>query len=942
MRNLFLACLFACLPFLLPAQIITVTPAFPTVDDTVTIVYDAAQGNAALVGVSPVYIHTGLITNLSTSGTDWKYVQMLPWVTNNPKLLMTSLGNNKHQIKYHIKSYYGITNPNETVQKLAFVFRNTAGTVVGKDANGSDIFYNVYSGTNLNLQFASPANGSIFNLNDNISISANVSAAANLTLSLNGTSVQTATNATNISYNTTATPAGQYWVKLTAVSGATTLTDSIYYIVQGNPPIQVPPTGTIFGVKELSPTSVRVCLNTPFPDKSWVYVVGDFNNWLPTPATQMKKTPDGRIWWVDITGLTAGQEYAYQFLIKNSGGNVMRLADPYCDKTLDPWNDSFILPSLYPNLKPYPTGKTTGIVSVFQTAQTPYNWQVTNFNRPKTTDLVVYELLIRDWSKRHSYQALMDSLWYLKNMNINAIELMPINEFEGNSSWGYNPSFQFAVDKYYGPKDKLKEFIDVCHQNGIAVILDIVLNHQFGLSPMVNMYWDAANNKPATNNPWFNPDAKHPFNVGYDMNHDATETRTYIDSVLRYWVREYKVDGFRFDLSKGFTQYNSGTNVGLWGQKDPSRIYNLKRMADQIRAVDPNQYLILEHFANNDEEKELADYNFLLWGNLNHAYNEATMGWIPNSNFDGISWKTRGWNKAHLVGYMESHDEERLMYKNLQFGNSNGSYNIKNLNTALDRMGMASTFLLTVPGPKMIWQFGELGYDYSIDFDCRTCEKPIRWDYFNVAQRNKLYLINAALNKLRIDENAFETTDFTMNVSGTVKQIQLNHSSMKVNVLGNFGVSTTNGTFNFQQTGKWYDFFTGDSIVVTNTSYPMTFEPGEYHLYTTKKLQTPNLTDIFEGENTADFALKTFPNPFTEELHFVYTPQQKDVLSLKIYNQMGQLVKLIETDKNVLNTQVYESVWDGKDLSGNSAAAGLYLYVLEGGFGVKSGKVWKN
>ena len=58
---------------------------------------------------------------------------------------------------------------------------------------------------------------------------------------------------------------------------------------------------------------------------------------------------------------------------------------------------------------------------------------------------------------------------------------MPFNEFEGNDSWGYNPDFYFAPDKYYGPKNTLKEFIDSCHSKGIAVIMDIALNHSFGI-----------------------------------------------------------------------------------------------------------------------------------------------------------------------------------------------------------------------------------------------------------------------------------------------------------------------------------------------------------------------------------------------------------------------------------------------------------------------------
>ncbi len=387
---------------------------------------------------------------------------------------------------------------------------------------------------------------------------------------------------------------------------------------------------------------------------------------------------------------------------------------------------------MYPNLKPYPFGKTTNLVSVFQINEPKYTWQVTNFQRPEKTELVVYELLLRDFLSTHDYKTLADTLNYLKKLGINAIELMPINEFEGNESWGYNTTFYFAMDKYYGTKNALKAFIDKAHQMGFAVIMDVVFNHNFGQSSLVRMWWDEANQRPASNSPYFNPIAKHPYNVGYDFNHESPATKELVSRALKFYLQEYKVDGFRFDLSKGFTQTNSGSDVGLWGQYDQSRINILKAYADSIWKYDSTAYVILEHFAVDSEEQVLTNYGMLSWGNMNYNYNEATMGWHDSgkSDFTRVSYKVRGFSKPHLIGYMESHDEERLMYKNLTYGNSSGNYNIKNLATALERIKLAGAFFFTVPGPKMIWQFGELGYDYSIEYNGRTGPKPIRWGYF--------------------------------------------------------------------------------------------------------------------------------------------------------------------------------------------------------------------
>src|SRR5690606_1671016 len=157
-------------------------------------------------------------------------------------------------------------------------------------------------------------------------------------------------------------------------------------------------------------------------------------------------------------------------------------------------------------------------------------------------------------------------------------------------------------------------------------------NQQDIPNPFVLMYFDFAAGIPSAENPWFNQNATHPFNVFFDMNHESTYTQQYLDSVTHYWINEYHFDVYRFDLSKGFTQKDAGGDVNAWGQYDPSRINILKRMADKIWLHSPDAYVILEHFADNTEEKELAAYRadegkgMLLWGNLNGAYSQNVMG----------------------------------------------------------------------------------------------------------------------------------------------------------------------------------------------------------------------------------------------------------------------------------------------------------------------------
>ena len=139
-------------------------------------------------------------------------------------------------------------------------------------------------------------------------------------------------------------------------------------------------------------------------------MIGDFNNWQVDPAYDMYVTPDSSRWWFQVNNLTPQKEYIFQYLVDGT----MRIADPYSEKIVDPDNDQYITSATYPNLIPYPVGKTTQIASVIQTAQTPYSWQDTSFQKPNKTDLVIYELLIRDFLATHNYKTLADTITYLK------------------------------------------------------------------------------------------------------------------------------------------------------------------------------------------------------------------------------------------------------------------------------------------------------------------------------------------------------------------------------------------------------------------------------------------------------------------------------------------------------------------------------------------------
>lgn len=714
-------------------------------------------------------------------------------------------------------------------------------------------------------------------------------------------------------------------LKIVAVTkSGSTRADSIQVNYVVNPPIvnEAVPAGIIDGIDySADPTKATLCLFAPY--KKFVYVLGDFNNWTVNSNYFMKRdsiAPDSIRWWHTLSPLIPQKEYGFQYFIDDE----IRIADPYTEKTLDAGNDAY-------NPIPYPTGKTDHAVSVLQTAQNRYKWQVTDFQRPAASGLVIYELLLRDFLAAHNFNTLTDTLSYLKKLGINAIELMPINEFDGNESWGYNPAFYFAPDKYYGKADHLKQFIDACHSMGMAVIIDMVLNHSYGQSPFVRLYNEGEYGKPTSENPWYNVNSPNPvYSWGYDFNHQSKATQTLVDRINHHWLTEFKVDGFRFDFTKGFTN-----TAGDGWAYDGARIAILKRMADQIWQASPQAYVILEHFADNNEEKNLSDYGMLLWGNLNSKYSEASMGW-HNDNKSDLSWgfyKTRGWNKAGLVTYMESHDEERLVYKNLQYGNSSGGYSTRDLNTALQRIKMAAAFFLTLPGPKMIWHFGELGYDYSIEYNGRVGNKPIRWDYFQQKERKRLYKAIAAINKLRAENEVFRSEGTTVNLSllGAVKRINLLHGTLNVAIVGNFGVTTLSVNPNFAHTGSWYDYFSGDTIGVSAVNDLLSLQAGEFHIYTDRKLETP-AEDLISAIDEEDFeslplvfSLKqNYPNPFNPLTSINYEVQENGRVELRVYDINGREAATLVSEYKIAGR--YQVIFNGSGLS-----SGLYFYRLQAG-----------
>lgn len=873
---------------------VTLSPALPTATTSLTITFNAS--NTSLEGASKVYLHSAAVTESPTSET-WG-TTIGNWGQDDGVGQMTATGNpNEWSITFVPENYYfgGSLDPNENIFRLAMVFRNADGTIQQKDINtGEDIYLELDPGFYLLLN--SPANGvGLVQEGATFTISATASASADFNVSINNSPPysNSATSTTDVSFDTSIASNGTYTLTVTADDGSTPKTKTATINVFAPVTSEDHPAGLLYGPNydEDDPTKATLLLHMPTQGPiSVVHVIGDFNNWTVSEAYKMKRTTAGDVWWLEITGLTPGQEYVYQYLVNGS----VKSGDPYADKVSDP-DDQSISAARYPDLIDYPSDKTEFRATVLQTNQTPYQWQINDFERPALYKTNIYELLIRDFTDAGTYQGVIDNLDYIQNLGFNAIHLMPTSEFEGNESWGYNPNYYFAPDKFYGPKDKLKELVDEAHKRGIAIIGDLVLNHAFYSSPFARLYWDegstgssicAPNERPRSDNPWMNEchnfvDERAAW-WGADFNHNSTHTQAMIDSVTNYWMSEYRFDGFRFDFTKGFS--NTTVNCpDCWGSSyDQSRIDNLNRMKSALEANHPGAYVIFEHLANADEDRILANGGIHMWGgaSVTKRYEQIVLGYddtnrdLTNGIYDASPML---FSFANWMSYMESHDEERLAYElhhfgrdfikteldvaNRDFENMSEDFDPANMNSFITRLKLPAAINLLLPGARMVWQFGELGYDYSIDYNGRTGNKPVRWDYYNNTTRRELHDFYAKLLNLRKNHEVFHHLDaYDLGDGSWVKWMRFKHNGVTAVVLTNFQAWASGDSQNGSQTefiefdasaifescgGEWYEHV-GETNETLDLGTNFRLDAGEIKIYTNVEMNA-NLSSETSG-----------------------------------------------------------------------------------------------
>lgn len=861
-----------------------------------------------------IYVHIGL----TVDGAQWQNV-IGSWGNNTTQPAMTLVSGTTYKLDLgtDLYTFFGVPTTS-TITQICVVFRAAAGS-----PQSTDTFVPVGS---FQLTLTAPVQNSATVLASGSSLTVtatNTGGNASYALKANGVVINSNASTANYTYTHTNITSNQNYV-LEAVQGTSTITKKFSVIVNSGATAAVIPSGLKDGVNYNTADATKATLVLNAPNKDFIYVAGSFNNWQPDASYAMKKDPASGKFWLELTGLTSGTFYSYQYWVGDqtnlpvSSPAMVKTADPFSTLVLSPFDDGEIANlGVYPNLPQYPEGQERE-VSVLQTGPNAfhqYNWSAatTNFVKPNKKDLIIYEVLVRDFDADRTFQNLINRIDYFKNLKINAIQLMPVMEFEGNESWGYNTVFHMALDKRYGSEAKLKEFIDLCHQNGIAVILDVALNHVYGRSPLARMWMkdtdnDGWDNGTTPENPYCNASAMHSYSVGTDLNHfnePNNLTGNYVKQTIEHWMNDFKIDGFRWDLTKGFTQSCPYTGSGSAQESctngyQSDRVAKLKYYADLQWNIDPNFYVIFEHLGTGgsyNEEVEWANYRksgdadgiskgIMQWRKMTDAYANFLKG--NSTNLSGVADAS-----DRFIGYAESHDEERVVYKAL----TEAGQTQNNLTKVLKRLSAMGALHLLVPGPKMIYHFGDLGYDDSINTctngtvsgDCKLSTKPQnQWtgNWLGNTDRATVYNDWAKMIDLKIHENVFENGQYGWNFSTTGKprlDIWTSTASTPdlsyVFVLTNATNAVSDVPANFPYTGTWYNLMDGTPITVTNTAMNVSIETDGFRIYGNKQA-------LLSQTNFEKTKVVLQPNPSTGSF-FINTTTK----NVTIYNLTGQLVK---------------------------------------------------
>ena len=506
----------------------------------------------------------------------------------------------------------------------------------------------------------------------------------------------------------------------------------------------------------------RVTFGLFAPHKKAVSVIGDFNQWDPK-ATPMTLQEDG-VWAAELK-LDAG-EYGYQFVVDAGAQQAVTVADPYARKLR--WVEGNEMPH--------------GIVVV---DATPYQWGDGEFKAKKLNELVIYELHVGDFSSEGTFKGVTEKLDYIRDLGMNAIELMPVQEFPGDRSWGYNPAYFFCPESSYGSIDDLKALIDQAHQRGIAVILDMVFNHTDSSSPLTKLY-------SYQDSPYFGQDG-NPWGFP-DLNHWSDATKRLIRDIQDYWLLEFHVDGFRYDHTEGIGwDAESGMNFIAWA----------------ARQTKPYAYLIGENLPDPSgvvhntyiESSWNAGFNYILRAQLCESDQGGNRYGDMQGVFNTIRFQSGGYSdNAQAINYLESHDLERIAH-DLRI---NPALNVDEAVKAKSKLG--ALVLFTAMGVPMIYAGQEFGTQTPKTVDVNKLD----WERLQDGNWADLRNAYATLARLRAENAALRVNSCELILADDARKVLVfkrwDDGGNQIVIGLNFASAAQSLEITFPRGGIWHEW----------------------------------------------------------------------------------------------------------------------------------------
>ncbi len=423
-----------------------------------------------------------------------------------------------------------------------------------------------------------------------------------------------------------------------------------------------------------------------------------------------------------------------------------------------------------------------------------YVWQHDDKPLPPDHELVIYEMHVGDFSggeddpyPRGNYQHVIEKLDYLCELGINAIELMPIKEYPGDYSWGYNPRYFLATESSYGSTEDLKQLIDECHARGIRIIMDGIYNHSEASSPLTQIdhdYWYHHEPRDPDNNwgPEFN--YEH-----YDENLKTYPARKFIGDVVRFWIEEYHIDGIRYDAARQIGNYDF-----------------MHWIVDQAKktAGDKPFYNIAEHIP---ETTSITNIDGPMDGCWHDSFYHTVKAHICGDKFDleelknVLDCKRQGFMGAtNVVNYLTNHDHERLMVSlaNREIFDQ----------AAFKRAKLGTVMLMTAVGVPLIWMGEEFGDYQPLDPE----PSKIDWKILSNDNNRGLWEYYKGLINLRKHNHALytENIDFFHEdpESKVLAYTRWNDRGSQVVVVANFSDNYLAGyrVPHFPENGTWHEW----------------------------------------------------------------------------------------------------------------------------------------